>query len=104
VPQVRALAGWRSVVRAALDATSEELERLAVETYAPGLSMRDIEAAFADARGRRVASRSAARRRPPPTRAGPRAGAIRGGAVGSPGSARTSRTVAATAMKATIRI
>jgi hypothetical protein len=39
---------------------SEELERLAIERYAPGLSMRDIEAAPTDARGRCVLSRSSA--------------------------------------------
>ena len=39
---------------------SEELERLAIEMYARGLSLRDIEAAFTDARGRCVLSRTAA--------------------------------------------
>lgn len=62
VPQVRGLEGWRSEVRAALGGKSEELERLAIEMYARGLSMRDIEAAFTDERGRSVLSRSAASR------------------------------------------
>lgn len=62
VPQVRGLDGWRSQVRAALGGKSEELERLALEMYARGLSMRDIEAAFTDEGGRSVLSRSAASR------------------------------------------
>ena len=62
VPQVRGIEGWRSEVRASLGGKSEELERLAVEMYARGLSMRDIEAAFTDARGHSVLSRSAASR------------------------------------------
>ncbi len=62
VPQVRGIEGWRSEVRSALGGKSEELERLAVEMYARGLSMRDIEAAFTDERGRSVLSRSAASR------------------------------------------
>lgn len=62
VPQVRGLDGWRSEVRAALGGKTEELERLAIEMYARGLSMRDIEAAFTDERGRSVLSRSAASR------------------------------------------
>jgi len=62
VPQVRGLSGWRSEVRAALSGKSEELERLAIEMYARGLSMRDIEAAFTDGQGRCVLSRSAASR------------------------------------------
>ena len=48
-PQVRGLSGWSSEVRSALAGKSEELTRLAVEMYARGLSMRDIEAAFTDA-------------------------------------------------------
>ena len=48
-PQVRGLPGWASEVRSALAGRSEELTRLAVEMYARGLSMRDIEAAFTDA-------------------------------------------------------
>ncbi len=38
---------------------SEELEALAVEMYARGLSTRDIEALFADARGQSLLSRTA---------------------------------------------
>jgi transposase-like protein len=59
-PQVRGLAGWTSEVRTALAGKSEELSRLAVERYARGLSMRDIEAAFTDDAGRCVLTRSAA--------------------------------------------
>ena len=59
VPQVRGLAGWRSAVREALSGRSEELERLAIEMYARGLSVRDIEAAFVDEGGRCVLSKSA---------------------------------------------
>jgi len=59
VPQVRGLEGWRSAVRAALSGRSEELERLAIEMYSRGLSVRDIEAAFVDAAGRCVLSKSA---------------------------------------------
>lgn len=62
VPQVRGLAGWQSEVKAALGGKTEELERLAIEMYARGLSMRDIEAAFTDNEGRCVLSRSAAGR------------------------------------------
>jgi len=60
VPQLRGLAGWKSEVRGALAGKSEELTRLALEMYARGLSMRDIEAAFTDTNGRCVLSRSAA--------------------------------------------
>jgi putative transposase len=61
VPQVRGgLEPWRSQVREALNGRTEELERLAVEMYARGLSVRDIEAAFTDAQGRSVLSKSAA--------------------------------------------
>lgn len=59
VPQVRGIAGWRSAVRDALSGRSEELERLAIEMYARGLSVRDIEAAFVDETGRCVLSKSA---------------------------------------------
>jgi hypothetical protein len=45
-----------------LGGKSEELERLAVEMYARGLSMRDIEAAFTAPDGRCLLSRSAASR------------------------------------------
>lgn len=46
----------------ALAGALQELERLAVDMYARGLSMRDIECAFTDAAGRCVLSRSAASR------------------------------------------
>lgn len=59
-PQLRGLSGWTSEVRSALAGKSEELTRLAVEMYARGLSMRDIEAAFTDEAGRCVLTRSAA--------------------------------------------
>lgn len=62
VPQVRGIEGWQSDIRAALGGKSEELERLAVEMYARGLSMRDIEAAFTATDGRCLLSRSAASR------------------------------------------
>jgi transposase-like protein len=62
VPQVRGIDGWRSEVRASLGGKSEQLERLAIEMYARGLSMRDIEAAFTGEDGRSVLSRSAASR------------------------------------------
>ncbi len=48
-----------SRVRAALSGRTRELERLAVELYARGLSMRDIEDAFTDETGRRLLSRAA---------------------------------------------
>lgn len=51
VPQVRGIAGWRSQVGEALAGRTEELERLAIEMYARGLSVRDIERAFTDRRG-----------------------------------------------------
>ena len=59
VPQVRGLEGWKSAVRSALSGRSEELERLAIEMYSRGLSVRDIEAAFVDEAGRCVLSKSA---------------------------------------------
>ena len=62
VPQVRGLEGWHSEIRAALSGRTEELERLAVEMYARGLSVRDIECAFTDTSGRCVLSKSAASR------------------------------------------
>jgi transposase-like protein len=49
-----------SSVRAALAGRTRELERLAVELYARGLSTRDIEDAFTDETGRRLLSRAAA--------------------------------------------
>lgn len=60
VPQVRGLAGWHSEIRAALSGRTEELERLAVEMYARGLSVRDIEATFTDETGCCALSKSAA--------------------------------------------
>jgi putative transposase len=61
VPRMRTTAEpWRSEVRAAVAGRTAELERLAVEMYARGLSVRDIEAAFTDERGRCVLSKSAA--------------------------------------------
>jgi putative transposase len=48
-----------SGVRAALSGRTRELERLAVELYARGLSTRDIEDAFTDEPGRRLLSRAA---------------------------------------------
>jgi putative transposase len=62
VPQLRGIAGWRSEVRQALAGRTEELERLAIEMYARGLSVRDIEAAFSDPAGHSVMSKSAASR------------------------------------------
>lgn len=49
-----------SRVRRALPERTEELGRLAVEMYARGLSMRDIEKAFTDETGRCALSKSAA--------------------------------------------
>jgi transposase-like protein len=48
-----------SGVRAALSGRTRELERLAVELYARGLSTRDIEDTFTDETGRRLLSRAA---------------------------------------------
>lgn len=62
VPQLRGIAGWTSEVRRHLGGKSEELERLAVEMYARGLSMRDIEAAFTTTDGQSVLTRTAASR------------------------------------------
>lgn len=59
VPQVRGIAGWRSAVRASLSGRTEGLERLAIEMWARGLSVRDIEAAFVDESGRCVLTKSA---------------------------------------------
>jgi len=59
VPQVRGIAGYSSMLMDFLGAHSEVLERLATEMYARGLSTRDIEAAFTDATGRCLLSRSA---------------------------------------------
>ena len=61
MPQVTGTAApWASEVKRALSGRTEELERLVVEMYARGLSMRDIEAAFTGADGRCVLSKSAA--------------------------------------------
>jgi transposase-like protein len=62
VPQVRGWPGWQSEIKAALAGRTGELERLAVEMYARGLSVRDIEAAFTDAQGNCVLSKTAASR------------------------------------------
>ena len=50
---------FRSRIRSLLGKRTEELERLAVEMYARGLSVRDIEAAFTDEHGRVLLSRTA---------------------------------------------
>jgi transposase-like protein len=50
---------FRSRIRSFLGKRTEELERLAVEMYARGLSVRDIEAAFTDENGRTVLTRTA---------------------------------------------
>jgi putative transposase len=62
VPQVRGIEGWQSEIRCALSGRSEELERLAVEMYARGLSVRDIEAAFSDPAGHCLLTKTAASR------------------------------------------
>jgi transposase-like protein len=50
---------FRSRIREVVRGRTEELEALAVEMYARGLSTRDIEALFADADGRSLLSRTA---------------------------------------------
>jgi putative transposase len=61
VPQVTGTAGpWVSEVRQNLAGRTEELDRIALEMYARGLSTRDIEAAFTDGTGRCVLSKNAA--------------------------------------------
>ena len=50
---------FRSRIRELLGSRTEELEALAIEMYARGLSTRDIEALFADANGRSLLSRTA---------------------------------------------
>jgi len=50
---------FRSRLHEMIRGRSEELEALAVEMYARGLSTRDIEALFADARGQSLLSRTA---------------------------------------------
>jgi putative transposase len=61
VPQVRgAAAAYRSQIRQALaSGRSEELERLAIEMYARGLSVRDIERTFTTRSGECLLSKSA---------------------------------------------
>lgn len=60
VPQVRGtLKPFQSAIREALGGRTEELERLAIEMYARGLSVRDIEAAFTDTSGKSLLSKSA---------------------------------------------
>jgi transposase-like protein len=60
VPQIRDRAEpFRSRIREKIRGRSEELEALAVEMYARGLSTRDIEALFADEDGRSLLSRTA---------------------------------------------
>ena len=61
MPQVSDTAEpFRSKIREVIRGRTEELERVAVEMYARGLSVRDIEAAFTDASGRCVLTKSAA--------------------------------------------
>jgi putative transposase len=61
VPQVSDTAApYRSQIRQVIRGRTEELERLAVEMYARGLSVRDIEAAFTDESGRCALTKSAA--------------------------------------------
>src|SRR5215468_8694231 len=50
---------FRSRIREVVRGRTEELEGLAVEMYARGLSTRDIEALFADGEGRSLLSRTA---------------------------------------------
>ena len=50
---------FRSRIRETVRGRTEELEALAVEMYARGLSTRDIEAVFADSDGRSLLSRTA---------------------------------------------
>lgn len=50
---------FRSKIREVLGSRTEELEALAVEMYARGLSTRDIEALFAGANGKSLLSRTA---------------------------------------------
>ena len=50
---------FRSRIRELVRGRTEELEALAVEMYARGLSTRDIEALFADGEGRSLLSRTA---------------------------------------------
>lgn len=60
VPQVAGReVPWRSAIAGHLRGHSEQLEDLAVELLARGLSVRDIEEAFRDERGRLLLSRTA---------------------------------------------
>lgn len=60
VPQIADRAEpFRSQIREIVAGRTEELEALAIEMYARGLSTRDIEAAFADETGRPLLSRTA---------------------------------------------
>jgi transposase-like protein len=52
-------APFRSRIREVVRGRTEELEALAIEMYARGLSTRDIEAVFADGEGRSLLSRTA---------------------------------------------
>jgi transposase-like protein len=61
MPQLADMAQpFRSKIREVIRGRTEELERLAIEMYARGLSVRDIEAAFTDEAGRCLLSRTAA--------------------------------------------
>ena len=61
VPQVSDTAEpFRSQIRQVIRGRTEELERLAVEMYARGLSVRDIEAAFTDEKGGCALTKTAA--------------------------------------------
>ncbi|MCS6997616.1 MAG: transposase, partial [Casimicrobiaceae bacterium] len=61
VPQLADTAEpFRSRIREVIRGRTEELKRLAVEMYARGLSVRDIERAFTDKSGRCVLTKSAA--------------------------------------------
>lgn len=61
MPQVSDTAEpFKSQIRQVIRGRTEELERLAVEMYARGLSVRDIEAAFTDEKGRCALTKTAA--------------------------------------------
>ena len=51
---------FRSKIRQVIRGRTEELTRLAVQMYARGLSVRDIEAVFSDEAGRCLLTKSAA--------------------------------------------
>ena len=60
MPQVRGtVAPFRSAIREALGSCTEELKRLAIEMYARGRSVRDIEAAVTDANDKSLLFKSA---------------------------------------------